>query len=184
MITNDQIQNEPAGEQMDRWVAEYIMGWELKDWLGGEFAVHSTKKGPVIKAWLLKDSDKPGHWFWMNSEKNLPYFSTEIADAWQVVKKMQGMGFSYVIYGACFVSSVMSGNVCIFRKDIWPPEKGTKEGNFMGHAHSLSLAICRAALFATLWLMTSERIGTAASYTDLQDWAEEIRRQRILFRRY
>ena len=37
----------------------------------------------------------------------------------------------------------------------------------------------------TIWLMTSERIGTAASYTDLQDWiAAEIRRQRILFRRY
>ena len=37
----------------------------------------------------------------------------------------------------------------------------------------------------TVWLMTSERIGTAASYTDLQNWiAAEIRRQRILFRRY
>ena len=37
----------------------------------------------------------------------------------------------------------------------------------------------------TVWLMTSERIGTAASYTDLQDWiAAEKQRQGILFRQF
>ena len=157
--TKEQILNEPAGEEMDRWIAEYVMGWELKDWLGGEFAVHPSKKGPIIKAWLLKNDTKPGHWFWMNSERELPYFSTKIADAWEVVEKMQGIGFSYTIYGTCFVSSVMSGVVCIFRKDLWPPDMGVTEGNFLGQGRQLPLAICQAALLATQQETEEERLS-------------------------
>jgi hypothetical protein len=65
-LTREQIMSEPAGEQLDAWVAEYIMGW--------------TYYGEDKELWTNRDS-----WYFYVGIDDC--FSTDIATAWQIIDK-------------------------------------------------------------------------------------------------
>lgn len=119
-----------AGPELDRLVAERVMGW----WIGdceAHFLVESVESFPAYlrgsKKWDARDRvyRSPAH----NSEFWSP--STSIADAWEVVEKMD-TGNSFQLstrFTDWWASFTISTNVS---------------------ASTAPLAICRAALLAVL----------------------------------
>ena len=73
-MTRDEILNMPAGRVLDALVAEKVMDWHWYKFLDPKLV--DEAKG----AWLDKDN-RVMHNEWLPS--------TDIADAWQVVEKMQ-----------------------------------------------------------------------------------------------
>jgi len=116
-MTREEILNMPAGREMDALIAKEVMGWVLNP--------------PNVRGhgWLIHDHKMIG----INS---LPYFSTDIAAAWEVVEKEEH-GFSL------WVSGVRSAPLCKAEIIIGDNRYGC-------YANTAPLAICRAALLAVL----------------------------------
>jgi hypothetical protein len=68
-LMREMIESEPAGRQMDAWVAEYVMGLPFVHKYSGEW-LHTRDPIPFVGAPIIE------------------YYSTDIAAAWQVVEKM------------------------------------------------------------------------------------------------
>lgn len=121
------VDDMPAGREMDALVAEKVMGWILSPakWLVRDrkaIAIPGNPIGP--KTW--EDLDAPG----------LPRYSTDIAAAWQVVEKLFAIGSFF---------SVESPNNGVGWSCGITRGRDTIEYIL---ADSAPLAICRAALLA------------------------------------
>jgi len=123
-LTREQILNEPAGRQMDAWIAEYVMGWKITVYSDGHIA--------------FEDGSPYG--------RHEVHFkpSTNIAVAWEVVEKFAHrainktaaeMGFS-----AFGLTAYPSGG--------WECRIGGLKDSPV--EKTVPLAICRAALLAVM----------------------------------
>lgn len=74
--TIEQVRDEPAGMQMDAWVAEYVMGLPN---------VH------MCEGYLIHTQDSI-QW---NGAPVVDFYSTNITAAWRLVEKMQGFELEY-----------------------------------------------------------------------------------------
>lgn len=126
-MTDNEIDAMPAGREMDALVAEYVMGSPCPpmpvdgpDW---------GSQASQVEIW----------------HENLPHYSTDIAAAWQVVKKFNN---KLTIQGPNSIDL----NEGFSYPDYW--EIGFHEkswsNKFRGVAETAPLAICRAALKAVL----------------------------------
>lgn len=122
-MTRDHILGEPAGRQVDEWVAEHVIGWKPCDFL-------RDFNGSV----------------W---PQDVPEYSSRLMSAWDVVVHMQANGWNFSVesgdlgeYAAEFVCwhgpCERHGNP----HDDYHAENAT--------APTAQLAICRAALLTTL----------------------------------
>jgi hypothetical protein len=133
--TREQILAEPAGGQMDAWVAEFVMGWKWP-----------TNRCPVC-GWLYSETRDQGcvpgdcsmrprpNIVEIQKSRGYGVYSTDIADAWQVVEKMRTSPWKWYEIAhrpiGCMVN--FTGNI----------------GDNV-YAETAPLAICKAALLATL----------------------------------
>ena len=122
-MTRDEILAMEAGRELDALVAEKVMERTLMDGLGGT-AIRVVYYG--------KDTPHP-----------LPYYSTNIAAAWEVVAKIKpdidgGIAVEWLIDG---------GDDRAWHTEIWT--RGEKYRQYCSFAPTAPLAICRAALLAT-----------------------------------
>jgi hypothetical protein len=127
VMTREDILKMEAGREMNALVAERVMGWHFD----------IDPKYPEKKVWL----DKNNNYICNNSMWDYQ-FSTNIADAWRVVEKLNSMDIDIIlnIY-------VGGGYSCYLGKEI-PNMAGSMEIADNNHATSMPLAICRAALLA------------------------------------
>jgi hypothetical protein len=117
-----------AGREMDALVAEKVMGWKVSYTYEGypRYEDH----GPVGSYWA-----------------SIPEFSTRIEKAWEVVEKMDSLGWKF--------GMVQDGNgwdVNIYHPDVHPSCQScghTSSGAINAFADTAPLAISRAALKAT-----------------------------------
>ncbi len=105
---------------LDAEVAEKVMGWHCD----GEF--NWRDENNVMQDWV--DSWWP---------------STDIADAWQVVEKMQERG---AVFGYQTIKEGVRGNFAWF--GVLPTPASSFHEDFYGEGETAPLAICRAALEA------------------------------------
>jgi len=104
--------------KIDRLVAENVMGWEL--------TYYTTTDEPKLEG--IKADGKMDE---------VPNYSTNIADAWQVVEKLIDKDYDFSIYNHNKEFNVEI-NIVEDDKHLW----------FYGEADSAPLAICLAALKA------------------------------------
>jgi hypothetical protein len=115
-----------AGREMDALIAEKVMGFTVKCILGRyQIALFDVETGERA----------PGMF------KNLPYYSTDIAAAWEVRKVIQLLGFD-----AVNVHITTDNPYCQFIKPIY--EDSIEQ--YIAYAETDALAICRAALKAVM----------------------------------
>lgn len=138
--TREQILVEPAGRQMDTWVAEFVMKWPewdflAGDWSGGRPVFWIEEDG--IK--IFKDYDDYAH-YWSPS--------SNIAAAWEVVEKLRERNrhITIITKHDSFMVAV-SEYVPAF--GIYKPLHLTDDYSDL-HSNTAPLAICRAALLAVL----------------------------------
>lgn len=121
-----------AGRELDALIAEKVMGLVLTCPVDPRFdhSVGTNRDGTSAKRNFCRWPDGKEWW--------IPFYSTSIADAWQVVEKMKEHGMHLLI-----LSANDSGMVhCNFFK-------GTAgEQNGIAMADTAPLAICKAALVA------------------------------------
>ncbi len=117
-----QIDEHEADKCMDAWVAEAVMGW-IED-----------KENPGLYNKITYDNSGMVQW------NKLPPYSTSIADAWQVVEKLEERN-AWVS-----LDKVPTNTNWDFRGII--DELEPSEVRFIAHAPTAQLAICRAALKA------------------------------------
>lgn len=108
------IDNMPAGPECDRIIAERVMGWN------GQGELHGPPPGDRRENWAA-EWNKDGWPDW------LPKYSTEIADAWEVVEHVGGLELTHILDST---------------HDFWLAEFA---GNGEATAATAPLAICRAA---------------------------------------
>ena len=132
-MTREQILQMQAGEEMDRLVAEKIMGIEPPEvipdagWLGGGYVVNGGCR-EAIEIFYAR-------------------YSTDIAAAWLVVEKMSKDGFVFeLINVSSDCEGVMYGSSTLMH---WTAFFEAEEKNGVVDA-TAPLAISRAALLATL----------------------------------
>lgn len=107
--------------ELDRDVAEKVVGWRYREDDGGFFAPGDE--------WFV---DQDG----LRVEcVDLPTYSTSISAAWEVVEKMREIGFTYVQIEACFDGG-------------WRVAFGLDPMAIVKSANTAPLAICKAALAA------------------------------------
>lgn len=123
-MTKDEIMYMPAGRGVDVLIAENVMEW---------------KKVP--------STDDPAGWCWLaphgstraSTTESIPRFTTDISAAWDVVEKLKENGV-YVI-------------LCVLENDYQcelDKIKVNERAYDSAIAETAPLAICRAALLATL----------------------------------
>ena len=119
-MTKDEIQVIPAGPEMDMLVAQNVMGWtigpEEEIW---DQHMHFKQK---VQCWLSPAILE----YWIVGKFNP---SSDISAAWEVVEKMQSMGYCFDADGNARVKRIRFGI-----------------GQEIGEAETMPLAICRAAL--------------------------------------
>jgi hypothetical protein len=124
-MTKDEIMNMSAGQEMDTLVAEKVMkfhlDYEFADMLGA----------PTVK----ELGDKYDEW------GLLPLYSTEIDAAWEVVEKLKDR------WGIVNIEYSHSAPIA---RERWTAYFDIDFDGFMGFGDTAPLAICRAALLATL----------------------------------
>ena len=144
------IDNLPAGQELDALVAEKVMDWQWRAWgdppqrcLYSPEAIASTVEYDLLGQVRLPTvsettvpacGDEPIH-----PVGHVPHYSTDIAAAWQVVGQLLERGLHVVI--ATPPPGWKNWDV-----RGWNPE--TNSSRFISHADSAPLAICRAALEA------------------------------------
>jgi hypothetical protein len=130
IYTREGILEMPAGRELDALVAEKVMGWELR-----QCERHKTEPDGYACGLC---------WGW----DQFPAYSTDIDTAWQVVEKMQEDGDVFIEWwqdGEWFVS----WKPLIIRNRDGSRVGAKCDGQTTGKP-SAPLAICRAALLATL----------------------------------
>jgi len=156
-MTRAEILRLEPGPELDQLVAERVMGWHLPDdpelpkawmkkdpesrtgevWVGWWAEEPPVEKDPdtleeyIPSAWLLA-----GHKIWSPS--------TDIAAAWEVVKKMLDSGWGCEIYSPNnpYALEDIDKWVVVFAK--------SELLDYRAKASSAPLAICRAALLAVM----------------------------------
>ena len=125
--TIEQVRAEPAGRQMDAWVAEYVMGLPN---------VH------MCEGYLIHTQDSI-QW---NGALVVDFYSTDIAAAWKVVEKLNNVQMPNHV-GPTRVHRLSNCNNSwhiIFCSDFgYPPGEEVVE-------NTAPLAICRASLLSVL----------------------------------
>lgn len=114
-----------AGREMDALVAEKVMGLVLTCPVDArcDHSVGTNRDGTSAKRNFCRWPDGKEHW--------IPFYSTDIADAWQVVEKLKANGNNVWVEWAGTVW--VCGTTSVF-PDI--------------EADTATLAICKAALKA------------------------------------
>ena len=134
-LTHSQVLKEPAGQRINAWIAERVMGWETLD---REHA--GWGKGPVVVG--TNDPKRPTIQGWSPS--------SDIAAAWEVVEKFQ--------IGAVSLDTVLDPNeygpfphwqFTIYKLG-GPVTDGKRQPIAKAVGGTAALAICRAALLTTL----------------------------------
>lgn len=118
-----------AGPELDAQIAEKVMGLHV-EW----------RKG--VPLWVGKDL--PGSPYVLEDGlfgHNIDRYSKDIASAWQVFEKMQRRGWGPEIWGRSAVSMGVRVRIYVPEAYLFLEEE----------SDSISLAICRAALKATMW---------------------------------
>ena len=123
-MNKENIHQLEAGRELDRLVAEKVLGWQYK---------------------LMSDGIK-SDWHWVDAndkfvcisvdDTSLPNFSANIADAWQIVE------FLIPQFDDVSVSNTHDGYNCLISPDIW------KLNVYVSFGDTAPLAICRCALLA------------------------------------
>lgn len=118
--TKEQVLAEPAGRQMDAWVSVHVFGQECFQ----SKSVFGTDDFYIFNA---------------DASRVVPYYSTDIAAAWQVVEHM----------GAQSLPSLMQFPEVTpkWRCGFW---NNSELGVHYTYGETAPLAICRAALLAVL----------------------------------
>ena len=113
-----------AGPELDRMVAEQVMGWRLEDY----------ETGLPAPADLYPDADG---WAWSGrcGEAYMWQPSTDLACAWEVVERMRDHDHAVVVID---LPEAACAALLHYRAQIIPSE--------MSRAATVPLAICRAAL--------------------------------------
>lgn len=133
-----------AGRDLDALIAEKVMGWtwrkNTKVRSGGlpDFAAGTRTLSPDDDCGMLKRAtgNEP---ISVGLMRRVPYYSSNIADAWSVVAKMRKQDFSLDM-------QISSGPMNSCRVQFWPNDCADEDGIvFADHAPE---AICRAALAA------------------------------------
>jgi len=150
-LTREKILKEPAGRQLDTWVAEYVMGWVFTWPVSG---YHGNKDGelPPPKdeiiwcGWpTVKDKES-------NNIVIIPLFSTDIAAAWEALEVLiKGGACPSLIFDdnkhwALSLEGMQNVPESDNPIDIWTSFFIEKDY----WCDSAPLAICRAALLAVL----------------------------------
>lgn len=119
------IDEMPAGREMDALVAEKVMGWK-REWVTNSATLMRREVfcPPGVIGWI-SSGEKDG------IPNEVPYYSTSISAAWEVVEKMEADGVG------CKLSNYAPG---------WRAEFYKNEGD--AGADTAALAICRSALRA------------------------------------
>jgi hypothetical protein len=131
-LTREQIENMPAGREMDALVAEHVMGWK---WYT------SVASAGRLKALGVKDQHFYGDGWslagsaaepYVDALRHVPRYSVDIFNAWEVVDHQQG-GLRFELR-----RRPDGGFWCSFGERM------------SAEAESAPLAICRAALLSRL----------------------------------
>ena len=135
-----QIDDMPAGRELDALVAEKVMGWRITAWNDGEPWGNREVFPPFEPInGIPADCDCISH----SEAGEPPHYSTDIAAAWEVFQKVTDLGYIPAI------AQCTSGWAC----DFWTEEAADETGR-VDYIHkfreygqvSAPLAICRAAL--------------------------------------
>jgi hypothetical protein len=127
-LSREQIENEPAGKQLDAWIAEHVFGLavaEAPDLL--QFG--NNKFIEVVGHWMIGEP-APEEW------QSIYSYSTDLIESWKVVETFKGWSIMKVNNGG-FASVVVNPDIM-------------KEWAAIGRADTVPLAICRAALLSKL----------------------------------
>ena len=146
-LTNEQIDKMEAGREMDALIAQEVMGNKMQYgcFVDDGYADDCVTDicDCVIAESLHKEKEKfPNKCQYWREVDTLPY-STDIACAWEVRKAIQLRGFDAV-------------NISIWDSDEKPycqfikPISDDRIKQYIAHADTDSLAICRAALKAVI----------------------------------
>lgn len=121
-MTRDEILNMPAGREMDMLICEYVMQIKAR-------CTVTTYQGKEVigKEYVAIIN---------HQEVEMPYYSTDIDAAWNVIGKKEINGWS------CVVENLRGAWQCTFSK--------IGVGGAFCTAKLAPLAICRAALLAVL----------------------------------
>jgi len=139
-MKHDKLRQSARGENrsLDTDVAEKIMGWKRASQKPAECTAEWTKKIPNDSEWIQDPHD--GWWCLSEGGNIVPRYSSNIADAWEVVEKLHQKGVSIEIllgdgfHSAPYVVEVRRG--------------GKNIGGVWGGSETITEAICRAALEA------------------------------------
>lgn len=118
VLSDENIQNEPAGKNFDTWIAKNIFNLEVVDDYSG---IHCLADG---------------------YKTQIPNYSTDISAAWEVVEKMMNKKYRYVFRGNFEGDGL---HWAAFDQQEWADSNPPWQSNL---CESLPLAICRAALLA------------------------------------
>ncbi|SDY98057.1 BC1872 family protein [Hymenobacter psychrophilus] len=123
-MTREEIEQMPAGREMDGLIAHMVIGAQTQviesDW---RYDSQHMERRP----------DRP----W----EHMPYYSTEIGAAWDVVERLDKTA------QLCDVTRINGGATYLHHCEVW---NTSGEPYHRATADTAPLAICRAALLATL----------------------------------
>jgi hypothetical protein len=130
-MTRDEILNMPAGKPINALMASKVIGANY--WRNGTTSDYDGEY-PMYSDWeedIFYYTDPEGGWLWIPS--------TDLPDAWDIIKKMSDKGFNMRL-------EVQGKNARVTfwskRMTKWGPEPVSAS------ADTVPLAICRAALLA------------------------------------
>jgi hypothetical protein len=126
--THAQIEAEPAGRQLNEWVAVYIMGWRK----------------------LLLDDTLLEYWAWENEQGVMVALSgefcpsTSIKDVWLVAEKVTGNIDLHGDYHTIAVVSDCAEWLCVI------DQLEDDDERYESRSCSAPLAICKASLYCAI----------------------------------
>lgn len=149
-LTKEQILSMPAGREMDAKIGRDVMGLDVRvsqSWQGDLTALGVPGQKVKFMGEFTAEREwvEEGDYFYVDGDGEshvLPNYSTDIAAAWQVVEKMQSEPLEYYFE----INKTPSIPYSKTGKSHWHCELG---GAFV-FDESAPLAICRAALLATM----------------------------------
>jgi hypothetical protein len=124
----------PAGRELDALVAERIFEWQRIPWK------HNPEQGILLPPGAEHEANDPHvRWWGRSLIERVPFYSTDIAAAFEVVEKMH-----YEEFG-CEIWMPNTDGLRYRYQAKFYPDAGRA---FVGEGDTAPLAICRAALRA------------------------------------